>query len=126
MNESQQILIIEDEHDICEGVSYRLRAAGFSPLSAGDSTSGVEIARRNRPDLILLDVQLPDKDGITTLRELRDDEMTSQIPVIMLSASLTEEVRALDAGARFFLQKPYEGKCLLSAVHAVLSPVCMA
>lgn len=126
MNESQQILIIDDEHDICEGVSYRLRAAGFSPLLAGDSTSGVDIARRRQPDLILLDVQLPDKDGISTLQELRDDILTSQIPVIMLSASLTDEVRALDAGARFFLQKPYEGKRLLSAVRAVLPPVCLA
>lgn len=123
MDDSKKILIVDDEHDIRDGVSYWLRAAGFSPLFADDGSSGIESAKRNHPDVILLDVQMPEKDGLDTLRDLRMDPSTSDIPVIMLSASLSDEYRALDAGARFFVQKPYEGYRIISAIHAVLMPV---
>lgn len=122
MNRSQKVLVIDDEHDIHEGVSYWLRAAGFKPLFADDAQQGINLARENQPDAILLDVQMPHKDGIEILHELREDDQTSWIPVIMLSASLREEYRALDAGARFFLQKPYEGYQLVSALHTALMP----
>ncbi|PQO28887.1 response regulator transcription factor [Blastopirellula marina] len=123
MDDSKKILIVDDEHDIRDGVSYWLRAAGFAPLFADDGSSGIESAKRNHPDVILLDVQMPEKDGLDTLRDLRLDPSTSDIPVIMLSASLSDEYRALDAGARFFVQKPYEGYRIISAIHAVLMPV---
>jgi len=122
MNDAQQVLVIDDEHDIHAGVSYWLRAAGFQPLFAGDAQQGISLACENQPNAILLDVLMPEKDGIETLHELRENRQTSWIPVIMLSASLREEQRALDAGARFFLQKPYEGYQLVSALHSALMP----
>ncbi len=122
MNPIQKVLVIDDEHDIRDGVSYWLRAAGFKPLFADDAASGICLARENQPDAILLDVQMPERDGIETLHDLQEDAQTSWIPVIMLSASLREENRALDAGARFFLQKPYEGYQLVSALHSALMP----
>ncbi|MFA8017749.1 response regulator [Bremerella cremea] len=123
MDDSRKILIVDDEHDIREGVSYRLRAAGYATLSAENGVEGIASARLHRPDAILLDVQMPEKDGIETLREMRRDAEISYIPIVMLSASLRDELRALDAGARFFVQKPYDGSQLLSALEAALTPV---
>lgn len=123
MDDSRKILIVDDEHDIREGVSYRLRAAGYATLSAENGIEGIASARLHRPDAILLDVQMPEKDGIETLREMRRDTEISSIPIVMLSASLRDELRALDAGARFFVQKPYDGSQLLFALEAALSPV---
>ena len=122
MIDSKKILIVDDEHDIRDGVSYWLRAAGFVPQFAEDGQEALDSVRLDRPDVILLDVQMPRMDGMETLHELRTDPETSCIPVIMLSASLGDELRALDAGARFFIQKPYEGYRVISAIQATLTP----
>lgn len=122
MSESKRILIVDDEQDIRDGVCYWLKLAGYTPIEANDGNSGIETAKAQSPEVILLDVRMPDKDGIETLNDLLKDRSTHQIPVVMLSASLRDELRALDAGARFFLQKPYDGKSLLSTIAAVLSP----
>ena len=123
MSDSKKVLIVDDEHDIREGVSYWLRSAGFSPILAGDGDAGIQAARSSMPEAIVLDVQMPRRDGIETLVQLRGDTITRQIPIIMLSASLQDESRAFDAGARFFVQKPYEGRRLISAVNAALGLV---
>ncbi|MBI1247590.1 response regulator [bacterium] len=120
MNDSKKVLIIDDEHDIREGVSYWLRSAGYAPILASDGDAGIQAARRSIPQAIVLDVQMPHQDGIETLVQLRCDSETRRIPIIMLSASLQDESRAFDAGARFFVQKPYEGRRLISAVNAAL------
>lgn len=122
MSDSKRILVIDDEQDIRDGVCYWLKLAGYSPIVAGDGNSGIETAKAQSPEAILLDVRMPEKDGIETLNELRKDGATHEIPVVMLSASLRDEIRALDAGARYFLQKPYDGTRLLSTISAVLSP----
>lgn len=122
MIDSKKILVVDDEHDIREGVSYWLRAAGFVPQFAEDGQEALDVVRADRPDAILLDVQMPRMDGMETLHELRSDPDTICIPVIMLSASLNDELRALDAGARFFIQKPYEGYRVISAIQATLTP----
>ncbi|MEW4566180.1 response regulator [Bremerella sp. JC770] len=122
MNDSKRILIVDDEQDIREGVCYWLKQAGYTPIEAKDGDSGIASAKTQSPEAILLDVRMPEKDGIETLSDLRKDQATHQIPVVMLSASLRDELRALDAGARFFLQKPYSGTSLLSTISAVLTP----
>jgi len=122
MSDSKRILIVDDEQDIREGVCYWLKKAGYTPIEAKDGDSGIASAKTQSPEAILLDVRMPEKDGIETLGDLLKDQATHQIPVVMLSASLRDELRALDAGARFFLQKPYDGTSLLSTISAVLSP----
>ena len=74
----------------------------------------------DKPDAIVMDIRMPRKDGMTALAELQQNSATRDIPVIVLSASLRDQQRALDAGARFFLPKPYHGKNLLAAVSTAL------
>lgn len=114
------VLIVDDEPDIRDGVSHWLRAAGFETLMAGDGDQGYAAAAENGPQAILLDMLMPRMDGMETLAELRADGATKDIPVIMLSASLRDEQRALDAGARFFVHKPYDGKKLVYAVNTAI------
>jgi DNA-binding response OmpR family regulator len=120
MDQAKRVLIVDDERDIVDGVSRWLSAAGYDTLIAGDGYEGVESATRNAPDAILLDVLMPNKDGMTTLAELRAQQQTNNIPVVMLSASLRDEQRALDAGARFFVHKPYDGRKLVSTIDAAV------
>lgn len=118
MNNQRRVLIVDDEPDIRDGVSRWLSAAGYAIVTAEDGEQGVKAALEIRPDAILLDVRMPRLDGMEALALLRRDERTEAIPVVMLSASLRDEQRALDAGARFFVQKPYSGKSLVSVVAA--------
>ncbi|TWT39627.1 response regulator [Blastopirellula retiformator] len=119
MCRNKRVLVIDDETDIQLGVSCWLRHAGYETIIAKDGFEGLEIAGQTTPDLILLDMLMPKMDGLKTLGELRAKTETGDIPVVMLSASLRDEQRALDAGARYFVKKPYEGKRLVSTVNAV-------
>ena len=89
-------------------------------MAAADGEEGVQRAVADRPDAIVLDVRMPKKDGMTALAELQEQDETRHIPVVMLSASVVDQQRALEAGARFFLTKPYQGRDLLSAVSAAI------
>ncbi len=110
------ILIVDDNEDIVRATSLRLQAAGFQSLSASDGNEGLASAIKHRPHAIVLDVRMPNKDGLTMLAELRSRDETETIPVIMLSASVVDQKAALDAGASFFVKKPYEGAQLVRAV----------
>ena len=120
MSTQRKLLIVDDEADIREGASFWLRHAGYETFSAVNGEQGIEFAETFKPDAILLDVLMPRMDGMETLSHLRARTSTCQIPVVMLSASLRDEQRALDAGARYFVHKPYDGKALVSAVRASL------
>jgi DNA-binding response OmpR family regulator len=115
----KRILIVDDDHDVVSGTRLRLRAAGYSTIEAYDGEQGLAAAIENRPDAIVLDVRMPRMDGMTALAELRLRDDMRSIPVIVLSASLSDEQAALDAGARYFLPKPYQGGRLLAAVENV-------
>ncbi|QDU57326.1 response regulator [Aeoliella mucimassa] len=116
MSEKQRVLIVDDEPDIREGASLWLRSAGYDTVAAVNGEQGIEFAETYKPDGILLDVLMPRMDGMQTLSHLRSSLATRNIPVVMLSASLRDEQRALDAGARYFVHKPYDGRSLVSAV----------
>ncbi len=120
MSEQATVLLIEDDREILNIAALRLRAAGYKTLAASDGEEGVQRAVAERPDAIVLDVRMPKMDGMTALVELQDQEETRHIPVVMLSASVVDQQRALEAGARFFLTKPYQGRDLLSAVSAAM------
>jgi DNA-binding response OmpR family regulator len=124
--ERKNILVVEDDREISNATCLRLRAAGFAAQALYDGGDVVPQAESERPEVILLDVRLPDVDGLTTLRELKRREGTRQIPVVMLSASMRDEQAALDSGARFFLRKPYDGDNLLMAVRTAIDEVAAA
>ena len=116
-----RILLVDDDHDIVAGTSMRLRAAGYETSVAYDGDTGYAAAVKTHPDAIVLDIRMPDKTGIETLDELKENATTRGIPVVMLSASLGDQATSLDHGARFFLRKPYLGSDLVQAVDAAVN-----
>jgi DNA-binding response OmpR family regulator len=120
MPDPATILIVDDDREIVRGVSLRLEAAGYRMLTAGDAETGIATAIADRPDIIVLDVRLPRRNGLSALSDLKRRPQTKQIPVVMLSASVVDQQAALDAGARFFLRKPYRGDVLVQAIRAAL------
>ena len=119
MKVSKRVLIVDDDGEIVTGMRLRLEAAGYRTSAARDGHQCLECALADPPDAIVLDVRMPRLDGLATLKRLRTTDRTRQVPVVMLSASLADQRAALDAGARFFLTKPYQGSKLIEAVHCV-------
>ena len=119
-----RILIIEDEPDAVELLQFSLGASGYQTLSANDGWAGVQIAERERPDLILLDLMLPELDGMAVCEILRRKESTSIIPIIMLTACATEDARVLglESGADDYLTKPFSQRELLVRIRRLLPP----
>jgi CheY-like chemotaxis protein len=119
-----RILYVEDNDDNIYMLRSRLQRQGFEVLIARDGASGVEIARSERPDLILMDLGLPILDGWQAARLLKADLVTSGIPVIALSAHAMsgDRAQALDAGCDEYDVKPVEWSRLLTKVRALLPP----
>lgn len=118
----QRILIVEDEQDIADLVGFNLQRAGYEVLKAFDGVEGTAMAKRERPDLIVLDLMLPGRDGFAVFRELRRDTRTANTPVIMLTAraQTQDRIQGLEAGADDYLTKPFSPKELILRVQAVL------
>jgi DNA-binding response OmpR family regulator len=121
ISQKLRVLMADDEEEIRRGAGLWLSAAGYEPSFACDGNEAVAEARRTNPDAIVLDVRMPHKNGLDALAELQKRDETKHIPVVMLSASLVDQSKALDAGATFFLTKPYAGKKLIAAVNAALN-----
>lgn len=113
------VLLIDDDQDVALGTSLRLRALGYRTAIAHDGREGLEQARTLGHQAILLDVRMPDMSGLQVLDELQADPRTRRIPVVMLSASIVDCQAALDAGAKFFVNKPYEWPQLSAALEKV-------
>ena len=121
----QKILIVEDERDIAELIAFNLERAGYATTVTHDGISGLEEALRDPPDLIVLDLMLPGKDGYAVFKDLRRDNRTSNTPVIMLTARAQTEdrIHGLTAGADDYLTKPFSPKELTLRVQSVLRRV---
>jgi two-component system, OmpR family, phosphate regulon response regulator PhoB len=117
-----RILIIEDERDIADLIGFNLTRAGYEVLKAYDGIGGTEMALRERPDLIVLDLMLPGRDGYSVFREIRRDVRTVNIPVVMLTAKAQTEdrIQGLEAGADDYLTKPFSPKELILRIQAIL------
>ena len=117
-----RILIVEDERDIADLIGFNLQRAGYEILKSYDGVEGTEMALRERPDLILLDLMLPGRDGYAVFRELRRDSRTANTPVIILTAKAqtADRIQGLEAGADDYLTKPFSPKELILRVQAVL------
>ena len=117
-----RILVVDDDPDILQFVEMNLDMDGFEPLTAESGRVALELARERPPDLILLDVMMPELDGLTVLRRLRSSPATSSIPVVLLTAKALAEdrVRGLDLGADDYITKPFDIEELLARVKDVL------
>lgn len=118
----QQILIVEDEEDLRELVRYHLEREHFSVEEAGSGEQGLDCALQKKPDLILLDLMLPGKGGLQVCRELKQNKVTGDIPVVMMTAKGEESdiVTGLELGAEDYIVKPFSPKVLVARVKAVL------
>lgn len=118
----KKILIVEDEPAIHELVKYNLQKEGYSVLSAYDGVAGADLARDQKPDLILLDIMLPKMDGIEVCKMLKSNARTLGIPIIMVTAKSEEadKVLGLEIGADDYLAKPFGVRELLARIKAVL------
>ena len=116
---AQQILIVDDEPNILATVAPLLRSNSYAVLSAMTGRTALDIVERDKPDLIVLDLGLPDLDGIEVCRQVRQ---TSSAPIIVLSARGAEgdKVAALDAGADDYVTKPFGAEELLARIRAAL------
>src|SRR4030081_2519188 len=120
--DSKKILIVDDDPDIRQGMHVRLKANQYDTFFAADAFSGVAEARRQQPDLIILDLGLPAGDGFVVMERLKNITQLAMVPVIVLSARAIEpnRERALKAGARAYLRKPVDNDELLAVIHEAL------
>lgn len=119
---TNKILIIEDDQDVVRAMAVRLKAHGYDLVVARDAISAISTARKEKPDLIILDLGLPGGDGFVVMERLRALVDFVLVPVIVVSARdpKTNESRALKAGACNFFQKPFDSAELLTAILKAL------
>ncbi|HEV3005938.1 MAG TPA: response regulator [Pirellulales bacterium] len=118
----RRILIVDDDDAMVDVLGQRLGRQGFEILVAASGEEGLAIARQRRPDLVVLDLRLPDADGFSICQELADSMETSSIPVIILSGMERPDIirRSRAAGCQYFVRKPYDPNALLILVqHAI-------
>ena len=121
MDRHGKVLLVDDDWDLRATTSLRLSAVGYDTVTACDGDEAVASAVEHHPDVIVLDVGTPKTDGLQALGQLRGQDATKNTPIVMLSASLRDQQAALDAGALFFLSKPYEGRTLVAAVDSAMT-----
>ena len=117
-----KVLIVDDEKNIVEAVKYNLEKDGYRTLVAHDGARALELARRELPDLVLLDWMLPELDGLEVCRLLKHEDKTKHIPIIMLTVKSdeTDKVLGLEMGADDYVTKPFSPRELVARVKALL------
>jgi len=117
-----RILVVEDEPDVVELLEFNLRGAGFEVVSAGDGAEALKKAREQTPALVILDLMLPEVDGLEVCKILRRHPATAAIPIIMLTAKASEidRVLGLELGADDYVTKPFSPRELVLRVKALL------
>lgn len=116
------ILVIDDEKDLIKLVDHNLSKEGFLVVSAKNGADGIEIAKKHKPNLILLDIMMPKMDGWEVCKLLKSNAELAQIPVIMLTARAaeTDKIVGLELGADDYITKPFSPRELVARVKAVL------
>jgi len=119
---SKKVLVVDDQPHIVRLIQVNLEKEGFQVATAGDGVEGLQQAQATHPDLVILDVIMPRKDGFQLLRELKADERFADTPVIMLTVKThnADIVEGLKEGAELYLPKPFHPKELVSLVKRVL------
>jgi DNA-binding response OmpR family regulator len=115
-----RVLIVEDNHDLAFGLRNNLEIEGYAVDVADDGPSGLAAARRNPPDLVVLDLMLPGMDGYRVLRQLRDDGMTMPVLILTARGEEADKVRGFRFGADDYVTKPFGVLELLARIEALL------
>jgi len=119
---SQKILLVDDEEDILEFLSYNLKKDGFEILTANNGAKGLALAKKHKPDLVILDVMMPEMDGVDVCQRIRELPELDETLVLFLSARAEDysELAGFSAGADDYITKPIKPKLLISRVNAIL------
>lgn len=118
----QKILLVDDEQDILDLLSYNLEKEGYEVYTAHNGLKGLEVARQIIPDMIVLDVMMPEMDGMETCKEIRDDERLKHVIVAFLTARNEDysQIAGFDSGADDYIAKPIKTRVFISRVKALL------
>lgn len=119
---TKRILVVEDDQDILSLIEWHLKAEGYQPLTEKDGQQGLDVALREKPDLIVLDLMLPSLDGLQICKMLKKNEATEHIPVIMLTAKGEEIDRIIgfELGADDYMVKPFSPRELLLRIKVII------
>jgi len=122
-----RVLVVDDEEDVRNLVAFNLRAAGMEVLFAEDGAEAVSRIRHERPDLVVLDLMLPEIDGLSVCEMIRKLPESSDTPVIMLTAWVTERARlvGLQAGANDYVTKPFSPRELVARIQSLLAETAL-
>ncbi|MDD3237876.1 MAG: response regulator transcription factor [Candidatus Gastranaerophilales bacterium] len=117
-----KILVVDDDEAINELIKINLELAGYTVFSAPDGIKGFAICKQENPDIVILDVMMPEVDGYTVAKRIRENPPTKDIPILMLTAMgmLQDKVKGFDIGVDDYLVKPFEMEELLARVKALL------
>ncbi|MEM6327315.1 MAG: response regulator transcription factor [Bacteroidota bacterium] len=121
-SDAPTVLLVDDEPDLVELLQYTLEQDGYRVLTATNGTAGLALAEAERPDVAVLDIMMPEMDGIELTQRLREDAQLRLTPIILLTARVEEsdEIAGLDAGADDYVTKPVSPKKLASRVRAMI------
>jgi DNA-binding response OmpR family regulator len=116
------VLVADDEDDVLELIVFRLERSGYTVVKAHDGAEALDLARSSHPDLAVLDVMMPKMDGFELTQRLREEEATSKMPIILLTARSqeTDIQRGFDVGADDYIRKPFSPQELRSRVQSIL------
>ena len=119
---AKRILVIDDEPELVKAIQIRLEIAGYETLVAHDGMEGLDKARKEKPDLILLDLMLPKMDGYKVCALLKRDKKYTKIPVIMLTARTLErhQKQGIELGADAYITKPFQYEVVLAKIKELL------
>lgn len=122
MNTKKRILIIEDEEQMVEMLKIRLEANNYEVISTHDGKQGLEMAQKQNPDLIILDLMIPKMDGFKVCGLLKKDARYARIPIVMFTARAQESDKRMgkEVGADAYITKPFEPKALLEKIEELL------
>jgi DNA-binding response OmpR family regulator len=118
----RRILIVEDERELADLLSYNLRTAGYEPAITYDGRTALDLIQRFPPDLVILDLMLPEMTGLELAKRLRSQPATQRVPILMVTAKAEEidQINGLNAGADDYVAKPFSLKVLMARVEALL------
>jgi len=121
--DKKRILLVDDETELAEMVKLRLEANNYEVLIAYDGKQGLDLARKEKPDLIILDLMLPKIDGYRVCRMLKFDEKYKKIPIILFTSRAQDDDKAtgLEVGADAYITKPFEPQVLLDKMRELIS-----
>jgi len=120
---AKKILLVDDERDLVETVTFRLQTSGYEVVSAYDGQEGLDKAKKENPDLIILDLMLPKMDGYKVCRMLKFDEKYNKIPIIMFTARAQESDKKTgeEVKADAYITKPFDPQLLLAKIKELLA-----